>query len=683
MFSFLYCRISKGWPSENKDKWVSKLGSTLSIENRKWQGSTERLYPTYYKWYITIKDLGRFPSVVSAEKTIYRHSFFSKRHINNGEGAGEEFYEFDNYDDPSKKMCEILVQYDVIFKVTIGDTFTVKPPCIVDEVLPDAEPLPPITKQETKEIQLREYQQTIVEKMRKARIGIIVLATGLGKTVTFCSYIKRRTRGRYIIVVPTKNLVNQTLNVCGKIIGNDFKYYKYEKGIRIPDNTNNLVIVGTYQNSHNLCKIKNIDCIIFDECHNTVILNPPKNELEELTLSRFQLLLKYPCAKKFFFTATEKNLISDDNYISMDNESIYGEILYKYDLDKAIEDGYLSDYIFHLVATDNKKLTTKEYVKRGYKSVVFCSRQDTVEEVYKYLKENLSKNIHIFKLGKHDDTDTNTKLFSEYKGQSVIVACKKINVGYDEPQIDTVIHYDISTSSIMTIQRNGRALRINDDKVMATLVFLCDVSGDENSRREEIQRLQRPVAYLKSIDSRLEKRIEKELTKGEKDFKIVDIKVEGNFTDEKKEIYDRCWKMLNKRLTYGEVKEIIRRKNIPPCCKCDYKQICEEDPRIPVDPEEMFGHHFLGWVDFLEIDTTRYYTIEECKKKILEYKNHISRYIKPTKKCEKLRDIDQRFPHVDMWVHIYKLEKIDDIFICQYNDESVPKWLSKKNFSQK
>jgi superfamily II DNA or RNA helicase len=648
---YIYSRGSQSWKSSN-NKVIEKLGCTEWIEYRKWWGSTERLYPSFYNWYICIKDLGQFPTLRSAEATIFRHSFFKKRNINNGEGSGDEFFEFENYESSRQKACEILVQYDVVFQVIEGDKFTTKPknlPKQDTEELKDAIALPLITKQEkTKE--LRPYQIRCIEAMLSVVIGTIVAATGIGKTVIFCEYIKR-VRGRYLIVVPSKKLISQTIKTCQKIVGDTFHVCKYSENCSV--DKENVIIVGTYQSSHKLVKINNIDCIIFDECHNTVILNRPENTEE---YSRYQKLLGHSCKKRFFFTATQKNILSDGKVISMDNKDIYGDVIFRYDIGNAITDGWLCDYMFHLVATKNRINSCVKYIKDGYKTIVFCGKIKTVEQVYQELQTKLPERIKIFKLGNYDDTETNTRLFSSYIGQAVIIVCQKLSVGYDEPQIDTVIHYDLTTSSILTIQRN-RATRPYTDKVMAKLVFLCDISGEEEDRREKIRQLNSPIAYLKQIDYRLEKRIEKEKEKSKDEFSTMNIEVEGDFdTQEKKEIYDRCWKVLDRsELSYEQAKKIIKGKINS---KKEYFELCKSDLRLPIDPKKEYPSIFVDWIDYFGLERTEYYSLETYKKRFNEKYNL---EIDLVKICKELHLDDSKCPYPDIVTDMYKLSNLGEL----------------------
>jgi superfamily II DNA or RNA helicase len=504
--------------------------------------------------------------------------------------------------------------------------------------------------------------------------GILILATGTGKTVIYSLYIQK-CKGRYLIVVPTTTLVTQTITKCREILEQTFTVLEYKTDMKLPCKASckDLVLVGTYQNSHNIKTVEDIDCIFFDECHSTVILKPPRDtERGEIELSRFQKLLDYPCKKKFFGTATEKNITSHTQKpISMDDEKIYGPILYKYTLAEAISEGYLTDYTFDLVGTADKKQSCLAYITTRFKSIIFCSNLETVEKLYNNLYEGLkTTHIKVYKLGEKEDVDINTKLFSEYKSQAVLISCRKINIGYDEPQIDTVIHYDISTSSIMTIQRNGRGLRLSPDKVMAKIVFLCDLSGDSESQKEEIKKLEAPIAYLQLHDSRIKDRIAKECSKASGVYKSINVKLQDGLENVK--VYDRFWNLLSdSTITYNQCKHLVKRANPRVVSIRGYAKLCDSEPRLPLNPEETFETEFKGWVDYLSVDTSQYYSEERCRELIRIRYPDISHIPELSKRCKALRKTDPKFPPPDMWVHIYGLSSLEVIFPTDDDDDDL------------
>jgi superfamily II DNA or RNA helicase len=499
--------------------------------------------------------------------------------------------------------------------------------------------------------------------------GILILATGTGKTVIYSLYIQK-CKGRYLIVVPTTTLVTQTVIKCREILGQDFKVCEYKTDIELPcrKSCKDLVVVGTYQNSHNIRSVEDIDCIFFDECHSTVILKPNRDKQKnKIELSRFQKLLDYPCKKKFFGTATEKNITSQtEKPISMDDQKIYGPVLYKYTITDAVSEGYLSDYTFDLIGAADKKQACIGYIKSRFKSLIFCSNLESVRQLYSTLYEALkTSTVKVYKLTEKDSVETVTKLFSECKSQSVLVSCRKINIGYDEPQIDTVIHYDISTSSIMTIQRNGRALRPSPDKVMAKIVFLCDLSGDSESQKEQIKKLEAPISYLQLYDSRLRDRIAKEVSKPSGVYKSINVKLEDGLEQglEQVKIYDRFWNLLTgSSITYNQCKDLVKRANPPVVSIREYRALCKSEPKLPLNPEETFTGEFKGWVDYLSVDTSQYYSEKECRDLIRKCYDQFSDIPELSKRCKALRKTDPKFPPPDMWVHVYGLSSLEVIF---------------------
>lgn len=687
MPSFLYAKKCKDWKSDEPDKIILKMGCTTDPESRKWSCITDHFNLPTYVWVITIFSLGQFTSLRQAEQTVFNYSYFkSRRRIND---AGTEYFQLEEYSNSLQKVCEVLVQYDCLFSCTNEDIYLIKPRRKISEDFDDSiddpddvVPLNPITKPlESRVKKLRPYQRDALHVLQQNSKGIVVMATGTGKTVVFCKYIKLTGKGLFLIVVPTLKLVSQTIAVCKKNIGEQvYKYSTYMKNKNfIKSEDNPVVIVGTYMNSHNLHEIEGIDCIIFDECHSTVVGNREDNlttssdededeedekEIEDTisqgNLSRYQKLLGYKCTKKFFFTATEKvkGLLSNQN-ISMDNEEIYGKVLYRYDLAKAISEGYLTDYKIEIVATENKEKACLNSVLKNTKSVVFCSTKKTVLKVYDYIETEKPDDLAVFKLNKDgEDIDSITKKFSEYEGRAVLISCKKINVGYDEPSVSNVIHYSVSTSSIMTIQRNGRGLRLYKDKIMATLVFLVDLSGDEESRKREIKALHKSVQYLKEFDTRLPDRIEKEKTKDKECYTTVDIKVEISDEKECRKIYNSCWEELQEKeyLTFDEAKELVKRKGID--SKEKYWEL--KDSRLPENPQEEYSGKFLDWVDYFGLERKEYLQYEVYKKEFNELYRRLNE-VELSKVCKVLEERGEGYPKADMITEIYKLPNLGAI----------------------
>jgi hypothetical protein len=201
---------------------------------------------------------------------------------------------------------------------------------------------------------------------------------------------------------------------------------------------------------------------------------------------------------------------------------------------------------------------------------------------------------------------------------------------------------------------------------MLKLVFLCDISGTDEERKDNIKMLHRPIAYFKAIDDRFKDRLENEQLKTKGEFKIIDVIVDGNFEPfESKQIYDKCWKIMNNEdLTYEKAKEII--KSVSPSISSwkEYLEMCDRDSRFYKNPEEVYKGKFENRVDYLGLERKNYVSKDEYKKAFsVEYKNTYN--IELSKLCIELEK-RHRFPSHDLVVDIYKWNKLEDILDEKY-----------------
>ena len=121
----------------------------------------------------------------------------------------------------------------------------------------------------------------------------------------------------------------------------------------LSSNRKNKVIFSTYQSGKVLAKQlkklnKKIDFAFFDEAHNTATF---KSKLFGHLLDDKNLNIK----KRLFMTATPKKLVgSDDRFLSMNDEKIYGKVVDEITVKDAIEDlKLLNDYKIITQLIDN------------------------------------------------------------------------------------------------------------------------------------------------------------------------------------------------------------------------------------------------------------------------------------------------------------------------------------------
>jgi len=641
---YIYCGKSKSFNiDKNTDKVVRKLGSTTEIERRKWDYYTYLPHKFMYVFFITITGLGEFETLEQLEHTIYEYPFFKNRNTKKLEfDGGTEFFLFNKDENIAEEICKVLLLYNVNFELTNGDPFNKRP---VRKVLP----LPlkyryNKVKKIMKNITLRPYQETCIKKMEENVKGIINIPTGTGKSIIFTEYIRRNPENNYLILVPSKQLRKQIKKILENT--NNIEIINQDKiSQTILDSRKGIVVVGTYQYSKKLDLL--FDCIIFDECHYTVVVSREKDKD-----TTYDSLLQNRTPKKFFFTATMKivnlNIDNDVKYPSMDDEDIYGKLLYEYKLNEAIDDGWLTDYRLFIIETESRNVSLLKYLeqRRGKSIIVYCSSLKRVREACNYVKEKTLYSVSALLENKNDDEIL--KKFEENKDvYKVIFTCKKLLCGYDNPSVDTVIHYDTSSSSLENIQKNGRALRLYSDKIISDIVYFFDMSEESEAN---ISKLRILLENMKEYDSRLSNRIEKNVKADSNNNNFVNfITWKGGASKNRITIFDRYWREV--KMSYEEAKKILASHKFT--SKKEYFKFCDVDLRFSKTPEEKFNK--FDWIDFLSIDRESYYTLEECRRRIKNLKINTCEL---SKVCLKLHKSDKKFIYPDLWLDLYNLKNL-------------------------
>jgi len=502
-----------------------KIGSTRNINRRKWDYHTYVPDEVYYNSYFCIINYGKFKGckdpLRSIETTIQEFSWFKERRSD----QKKEFFIHDNSIEEFVRNIEYLLDvHEVIFKPIYKDEIYNRP--VIEKYEYFKEDI--INNEINDNFQLRDYQEECIGIMKSEKIGKFILPTGSGKTVIFLSYLKEMG-GTNLVLVPFIELVNQTYEKA--------KCFGFDKIVRICQGKKqywgdkrgkNILYISTYQSSdkkvYSLCDLK-FNNMIYDETHYTVLTGENEN-------SMFQHVLKNGKGeKKFFFTATEKNIkvkigknvnISnveedeknkgekDEKEISMDNVAIYGETLYSMSIDEAIKKNIICDYNINiwLHRNDNKEETVKKIIEKkpGDKILIFCSTVNKMKYLAEYLDSSIYRENHTDYYINYADGKMSEKerkeILSEFKGckgVSVLVLCGLFKVGFDLPCIDTIIHYDKCTSTIDLIQKNGRCLRKFTGKIKGTIILLTNIDAHDT----DIIHYKKMLNYMSSYDKRI------------------------------------------------------------------------------------------------------------------------------------------------------------------------------------
>jgi predicted helicase len=186
--------------------------------------------------------------------------------------------------------------------------------------------------------------------------GILNLFCRYGKTRTSCLFCKYSNYNKIIIIVPSLYLISQTYNEWIKFYdsNNILKIschdYNDEKIIKTFYEKEQSIFIITYHSSYKLKKYY-FDIGIFDEAHRTTgFIN--KNDKYNILLTSDKI------NKKLFLTATMKVFIGEiNNYYSMDDRNIYGDVIESISALKALELNRICPYS---IVTINVKDIEKE-----------------------------------------------------------------------------------------------------------------------------------------------------------------------------------------------------------------------------------------------------------------------------------------------------------------------------------
>ena len=373
-------------------------------------------------------------------------------------------------------------------------------------------------------IEIRSYQIEAINNFKKNNWkGILEMATGTGKTITSLliadEYKKKDGRIFLIILVPFTHLAEQWVENCENMgFYNVLKCYESKKkwiynlesrvrdfNIKVSDIE---VVISTYKTasvfefSELLLGIKSNSFIICDECH---YLGSKSFRNDRLDFIEGRLGL----------SATPDRWWDEEgtNFL----KKYFEEIVYEYDIEKAISNGVLTEYKYNPIPVDLTESEVESYKKLTKKLIALLNSKDKpkdeIEEINRKRSKILSKAenkkymlysifrrkkieevfhtliycasgeineivMNLSKIGykvhKFDSTvilkdrKKILKLFSLKKIQ-ILVAIKCLDEGVDIPSTK-VAYFLASTSNPREfIQRRGRILRKAEGKNLAQI----------------------------------------------------------------------------------------------------------------------------------------------------------------------------------------------------------------------
>jgi predicted helicase len=492
------------------------------------------------------------------------------------------------------------------------------------------------------------------------------------------------------------------------------------------------IIISTYQSSwlmNKYCTTLNyqFDIVVYDESHRTVGKDA----------TQFSHMVKSAHTKyKLFMTATEKvfnfersqlDLEEQDKILSMDDEEIYGKIIHTYSTRKAIDDDQLVDYrlIAPLISEhDTLSLVDKhKYIdingfEQKYDSfdVAICiSLLNAMKEYkFKHVLVYCNKNKRAYEINKllinisdrpeYECLDISHKIKQlsgemsmnkrragicdfESSERSIICSARIFNEGVNIPICDAVCFIDNRSSTVDIIQCVGRCLRkceVKPDKIGHVIIpFIIKDSSDEisffNREDHEFSKIYTILKALGTTDDQITDifividGLKKHHTDNQPSEEIETFGKQMDLSNLSDKI---LIKVFNRdgRPVMSDAKRMILRAKLEMKTKENYRKLCDTNPLLPHDPEDVFGSQFKGWIDYLNINRDDYYDYEEFQIKVPEVIHDHNIFVEldlliVSKTCT---EFDKQFPPYDLWTEFYEqLNDLTDIIKSEYNDTDI------------
>lgn len=494
--------------------------------------------------------------------------------------------------------------------------------------------------------ELRAYQKKAIEKITEGFLdtdrGKLIMACGTGKTLVAVKVVKNFSEKSILYLLPSLSLVQQTLNVFSS--DSDFKLEVgivcSAKDIKTPSNDDEHLITKedlicvtglkpttdvkeisrfidkeskkrtkilfcTYQSLDKIYEayktnqdLRKLDLVICDEAHKTAGVK------EKEKISNFRLIQdksKILYDKILFMTATPKiyggkakkqaeNASSIETLFSMDNESVYGKVFFEYNFDKAIKDGFLTDYKVVILKIKRSGLDkskngnvyfTKEFPfefdkernildteneqrsREGYHKVIFdfledkgikralnftgkVSESKDIKDTINQTEANKANkgNFEAYHLDgdnsifqRKSGLDWLEKEEEDIKKIKIMSNAKLLTEGIDVPNIDCIIFSRPKSSTVDIVQAVGRAIRKSKNKqfgyIILPIIVPSDIDDKQALNSSQYKEIWKVLSALRSHDEALSLEIDKINfnTKPEK-IDVVEYEVDkhGNVT---------------------------------------------------------------------------------------------------------------------------------------------------------
>lgn len=352
--------------------------------------------------------------------------------------------------------------------------------------------------------------------------GLIISATGTGKTYLSAFDVRRFAPKRLLFIVHREQILNKAKSDFRRILGGPEKDFGILSGNSKQTDAKYLfATIQTISKAETLHQFasEEFDYILIDEVH-------------KAGAQSYQKVINY-FNPRFFMGMTATSERTDDFNIY---ELFDYNIAYEIRLQEALEEDMLCPFHYFGVtdlelngetiddATVLSKLVTEERVNHiiekinyyGFsgekvKGLMFCSRKDEAKELSAALNR---KGLRTVALTGDDSQEERSYQVNQLENENLdyILTVDIFNEGIDIPCINQVVMLRQTQSSIIFIQQLGRGLRKHDLKDFVSIIdfignyrnnYLIPIalSGDKSQNKDNIRRHTKDTSYIKGVST--------------------------------------------------------------------------------------------------------------------------------------------------------------------------------------
>lgn len=376
-------------------------------------------------------------------------------------------------------------------------------------------------------IKPNKMQTAALSELRKLRQegndkGLIISATGTGKTYLAAFDVRRYRPKRMLFIVHREQILKKALDDFYQVIGGKREDYGILSGSkRAVDAKYVFATIQTISRQQTLSTFESedFDYILIDEVHKSgansylrVIDYFKPNFLLGMTATpertdNFNIfaLFDYNIAYEIRLQeALEEDMLAAFHYFGVTDFVQNGELIDDLaQLDKLVTDERLN----HIIEKINYYGFSGDYVR----GLMFCSRKEEAQALSVGLNNRGLRTIAL--TGVHSQEERIAAVEALENGElEYIITVDIFNEGIDIPSLNQIVMLRQTESSIIFIQQLGRGLRKHESKDFVTIIdfignyknnYLIPIalSGDRSQNKDNVRKYLKDTSFIKGVST--------------------------------------------------------------------------------------------------------------------------------------------------------------------------------------